>query len=60
MQVTLNKGLEIVSLEPAMSELTLTPEALEVPVPSFLVHRTTQVCPAAQAHALNDAGYSMA
>ena len=60
MQVTLNMGLEFVSLEPAMSELKFTPEALEVPVPSFLVRRSTQVCPAAYTYALNAAGHSMA
>ena len=58
--MTLNKGLEIVSLEPAMSELKLTPEALEVPVPSFLVQRTTQVCLAACKHAPDAAGHGMA
>ena len=60
MQVTLNQGLEFVSLESAMSELKLTPEALEVPVPAFLVHQTPQVCPAAHTFTLIATSHSMA
>ena len=46
-QVGLNKGLEILSLEPAMAELELTPENLDVPVPAHLVHKAHRVRPAA-------------
>ena len=42
-QVTLNKGMDIMSLEPAMTELKLTPEALDIPVPDYLIHRHSQV-----------------
>ena len=43
MQVTLNKGMDIMSFEPAMTELNLTPEALDIPVPGFLVQEPPQV-----------------
>ncbi len=43
MQVTLNKGMDIMSLEPAMTELKLAPEALNAPVPGYLIFSRPQV-----------------
>ena len=43
MQVMLNKGLDVMGLEPAISELELTPDAVDVPVPGFLIQRPPQV-----------------
>lgn len=39
----LNKGMDIIGLEPAITELRLTPEALDIPVPQYLVYRPSQV-----------------
>ncbi len=42
-QVHLNKGLDFMCMEPAMTTLLLTPDMLEVPIPSFFLNDRVQV-----------------